>query len=282
MVGFVNFIQTDSAVGVKENNWIIEHISDSKFIHLEPFIHEPIKLPELPVIDVAGITIDLSITNRVLMMIIVGVVMIIVLTIAARQNKKNMVPKGWGNMVEMIMIFLKDEVVVPSMGKAGLKYLPFFFTLFLFILFCNLLGLFPYMLTATGSVSVTAGLAIVTFFMIQILGIKNNGFVGYFKGLVPGGIPIAVIPVMIVVEFLGLLTKPFALCIRLFANMTAGHVVILALIGLIFTLGYIISPLSIFFSLFIYVLEILIALLQAYIFTMLSALFIGMAVHQEH
>jgi len=87
---------------------------------------------------------------------------------------------------------------------------------------------------------------------------------------------------MIVVEFLGLLTKPFALCIRLFANMTAGHVVILALIGLIFTLGYIISPLSIFFSLFIYVLEILIALLQAYIFTMLSALFIGMAVHQEH
>lgn len=215
-------------------------------------------------------------------MMIVAVLMIVLFTIAARQNKRNRIPRGWGNMVELIMIFLKDEVVVPSMGKAGLSFLPFFFTLFLFILFCNMLGLFPYMSTATGSVSVTAALAIVTFVMIQILGIKNNGFVGYFKGLVPPGIPIAVIPIMVIVEFLGLLTKPFALCIRLFANMTAGHIVILALIGLIFTLGYVISPLSIFFSLFIYVLEILIALLQAYIFTMLSALFIGMAVHQEH
>jgi F-type H+-transporting ATPase subunit a len=265
-----------------EDNWIIEHISDSKYLHLEPFVHEPVKLPEFPPIHIGGMTIDLSITNKVLMMMIVAGLMIVLFTIAARQNKKNRIPRGWGNMVELIMIFLKDEVVVPSMGKAGLNILPFFFTLFLFILFCNMLGLFPYMSTATGSVSVTAALALVTFVMIQILGIKNNGFIGYFKGLVPPGIPAAVIPIMVIVEFLGLLTKPFALCIRLFANMTAGHIVILALIGLIFTLGYVISPLSIFFSLFIYVLEILIALLQAYIFTMLSALFIGMAVHQEH
>jgi F-type H+-transporting ATPase subunit a len=118
--------------------------------------------------------------------------------------------------------------------------------------------------------------------MIQALGIKNNGLVGYLKGLVPPGIPLFVLPIMIIVEFLGLLTKPFALCIRLFANMTAGHVVILALIGLIFSLGYGATPVSIGFALFIYLLEILVALLQAYIFTMLSALFIGMAVHQEH
>jgi F-type H+-transporting ATPase subunit a len=138
------------------------------------------------------------------------------------------------------------------------------------------------MSTATGSVSITAGLALITFIMIQILGMKNNGLFGYWRGLVPAGIPIFVLPIMIIVEFLGLLTKPFALCIRLFANMTAGHVVILALIGLIFSLGYGATPVSIGFALFIYVLEILIALLQAYIFTMLSALFIGLAVHQEH
>jgi F-type H+-transporting ATPase subunit a len=136
--------------------------------------------------------------------------------------------------------------------------------------------------TPTGSISITAGLAIITFVMIQALGMKNNGVFGYWKGLLPPGMPILVIPVMVIVEFLGLLTKPFALCIRLFANMTAGHIVVLALIGLIFTLGYGATPVSIAFALFIDLLEILISLLQAYIFTILSALFIGMAVHQEH
>lgn len=111
----------------------------------------------------------------------------------------------------------------------------------------------------------------------------KNGFFGYFKGLVPHGIPVFLIPIMIVVEFLGLFTKPFALAIRLFANMTAGHIVIYALIGLIFILKtYFVVPVSVSFALFIYLLEILVALIQAYIFTMLSALFIGLAVHQDH
>jgi F-type H+-transporting ATPase subunit a len=263
-----------------EENWIIEHISDSRYLHLEPF--GTIKLPEFPPLHIGGVTIDLSITKNILMMMMVAAIMTIVLIIAARQNQKNKIPTGLGNLIEMTMIFLKDEIVIPSMGKAGNNYLPFFFTLFLFVLSCNLFGLLPYMSAATGSISVTAALALITFIMIQILGIKNNGFFGYFKGLLPSGLPIAVIPIMIIVEFLALLTKPFALCVRLFANMTAGHVVIFALIGLIFLMGYVITPLSIAFSLFIYLLEILIALLQAYIFTMLSALFIGMAVHQEH
>jgi F-type H+-transporting ATPase subunit a len=216
------------------------------------------------------------------MMMIASMILIIGLSYAARSNSKRKAPKGFGNFVEMIIVFLRDEVILPSMGKAGEKYLPFFFTLFFFILTCNLLGLVPFMSTATGSVSITAGLALITFIMIQVLGMKNNGLFGYWRGLVPQGIPIFVLPIMIIVEFLGLLTKPFALCIRLFANMTAGHVVILALIGLIFSLGYGATPVSIVFALFIYVLEILIALLQAYIFTMLSALFIGMAAQQEH
>lgn len=264
----------------QEDNWIIEHISDSRYLHLQPF--GTINLPEFPPIQIGGITIDLSITKNILMMMIVAVILITVLIIAARKNQKNKIPTGFGNLIEMTMIFLRDEIVLPSMGKAGQNYLPFFFTLFLFVLSCNLFGLLPYMSAATGSISVTAALALVTFVMIQILGIKNNGFLRYFRGLLPSGLPIAVIPIMIIVEFLALLTKPFALCVRLFANMTAGHVVIFALIGLIMLMGYPIVPLSIAFSLFIYLLEILIALLQAYIFTMLSALFIGMAVHQEH
>jgi F-type H+-transporting ATPase subunit a len=119
--------------------------------------------------------------------------------------------------------------------------------------------------------------------MIQAGGIMKNGVFGYFKGLIPPGVPVFLLPVMFVIEFLGLFTKPFALAIRLFANMTAGHIVILALLGLIFILKtFLIAPVSIAFALFIYSLEILVSLLQAYIFTMLSSLFIGMAVHQEH
>lgn len=253
----------------KEDNWIIHHILDHDVLKFQP-------------IHIGSFTLDLSITNKVLMMAISGLILFVVLTIAARQNKKNIVPKGIGNFIEMIMIFIRDEVVIPSMGHAGYKYLPFFLTMFLFILTCNMLGLVPFMSTATGSISITAGLALITFIMIQVMGIKNNGLWGYIKGLIPPGIPMFVLPIMIIVEFLGLLTKPFALCIRLFANMTAGHVVILALIGLIFSLGYAVTPVSIGFALFIYLLEILVALIQAYIFTILSSLFIGMAVHQEH
>lgn len=269
-IGMFKTIDTVQQTGVhEEDNWILHHISDHDFIKLNP-------------IQIGTFTLDLSITNKVFMLMIAAVFLIIGLSLAARSNTRNKVPRGFGNFVELIIVFLRDEVVIPSMGPAGLNYLPFFFTLFFFILTGNFLGLIPFLSTPTGSISITAGLAIITFIMTQILGMKNNGALGYWKGLVPPGIPIFVLPIMIIVEFLGLLTKPFALCIRLFANMTAGHVVILALIGLIFSLGYGATPVSIAFALFIYLLEILVGLLQAYIFTMLSALFIGMAVHQEH
>jgi F-type H+-transporting ATPase subunit a len=252
-----------------EDNWIIHHILDHDFLILPP-------------IHIGSFTLDLSITNKVFMMMVSAVLLIIFLTIAAKSNSRNKAPKGFGNFIEMIIVFLRDEVIMPAVGHGGEKYLPFFFTMFFFILTANLLGLVPFMSTATGSVSITAGLALITFVMMIALGMKNNGAVGYLKGLIPPGIPAFVLPIMIIVEFLGLLTRPFALCIRLFANMTAGHVVILALIGLIFTLGYGATPVSIGFALFIYLLEILVGLLQAYIFTMLSALFVGMSIHQDH
>jgi F-type H+-transporting ATPase subunit a len=272
LTSFVQNAEDTLTAGEKvhaEDNWIIHHILDHDFIKLPP-------------LQIGSFVIDLSITNKVLMMLIASALLVIFLTIAAKSNSKNKTPKGFGNFIEMIMVFLRDDVIMPAVGHGGEKHLPFFFTMFFFILTSNLIGLVPFMSTPTGSISITAGLAAITFIMTQILGIKNNGFLKYFKNLVPPGIPVFVLPIMIVVEFLGLLTKPFALCIRLFANMTAGHVVILALIGLIFSLGYGATPVSIAFALFIYLLEILVALLQAYIFTMLSALFIGMAVHQEH
>lgn len=150
-------------------------------------------------------------------------------------------------------------------------------------MFGNFLGLIPFSATFTSNIAVTATLATMSFLAIQLGGIRNNGFFGYFKGLIPHGVPVFLLPIMVVVEVLGLFTKPFALAIRLFANMTAGHIVIYALISLIFVMqSYLISPVSVGMALFIYSLEILVALLQAYIFTMLSSLFIGMAVHQEH
>jgi len=253
----------------EDGNWIMHHISDKPVIPIPP-------------IHIGGFTLDLSISAKILMLIISAVLMILIFGIAAASNKKRKHPKGLGNFIEMMMVFVRDDVVIPSMGKDGVKFLPFFFTLFFFILFINFLGLVPGMSTGTSSISVTAGLALITFIMTQVYGIKHNGFGGYFKGLIPPGVPVFVLPVMIIIEFLGLLTKPFALAIRLFANMTAGHIVIYALIGLIFMLGYFVIPVSIAFSLFIYVLELLVAVLQAYIFTMLSALFIGMAIHQDH
>lgn len=275
MTFLTSFLQADSlskltdAAPKEDNSWIIEHVSDHVLL-------------EIPPIQIGSFTLDISITMHILMMLVVAVLMVVILTYAASGNRKKKYPSRFGNFIEILILFVKDDIVIPSMGKVGTNFLPFFLTLFFFILFMNFLGLIPFMQTASSNISVTAALALITFSMTQILGIKNNGFFGYFKGLVPHGIPIFVLPIMIIIEFLGLLTKPFALAIRLFANMTAGHIVILAFISLIFTLGYAIIPVSIAFSLFIYLLEMLVAFLQAYIFTMLSALFIGMAIEQEH
>ena len=253
----------------EDGNWIMHHIADKPVLAIPP-------------IHIGGLTLDMSISMKILMLIVAAILMVILFGYAAASNSKRKHPTGLGNFLEMLMVFVRDDVVKPSMGHGSEKYLPFFFTMFFFILFVNIISLFPGMSTGTSSISVTAGLALITFIMTQIHGIKNNGFIGYFKGLIPPGVPVFVLPIMVIIEFLGLLTKPFALAIRLFANMTAGHIVIYALIGLIFMLGYAVIPVSIGFSLFIYVLEILVAVLQAYIFTMLSALFIGMAIHQEH
>lgn len=262
---------------------IIHHISDTDKIHV-PFVGEV----HLPHIELFGI--DFSITKHIMMMMIVSVLLIIVMRLAARR-KPGEVPTGWAAAVEAVVEFIRDQIAIPNLGeKMAGAFMPYLCTAFFFILTCNLIGLIPFSATATGNISVTAALATMTFVLIQAAAIKANGLGGWLKHLT-GGVHPAMWIIMVPVEFLGLFTKPFALCIRLYANMTAGHVVITSLICLIFVFGkngaapvagYSIAPVSVAFSLFVNLLEILVAFLQAYIFTLLSAVFIGISAHSEH
>ena len=249
----------DTSVG----DVILHHVLDTKILS----------------IHILGI--DLSITKHVVMMWIAAALLIVIFRSAFRQHRT--IPTGLANLLEAMTVFLRDEVVVPTMGEEGKPYLPYLFTVFFFILVCNLLGLIPFGATATGNVNVTAALALMAFMMIQAGGIRKYGLKHHLQNLVPPGIPVWLLPIMIPVEIMGQLTKPFALCIRLFANMIAGHIVILAFLSMIFILkSLFVSPISIFFALFISLLEIFIAFLQAYIFTILTALFIGMSIHPQH
>lgn len=189
------------------------------------------------------------------------------------------------NMLETLVLLVRDDIARPAIGAKADRYLPYLLSAFFFILTCNLLGLVPFGATATSNLMVTAVLAVFTFVLTQVGGTKDY----WMHILWPPGVPTFVKPILIPVEIMGIFTKPFALAIRLFANMTAGHLVILSLIGLIFSFanlfgdgaGYGVAPVSVAFALFIYLLELLVSFIQAYVFTMLSALFIGMAV-EEH
>ena len=266
------------ASGVAEHeekkDYIMEHLLDG------PDLHSPFGHIHLPHLELFGF--DISITRHVVMMWVASFLLITAFLISTR--RRGMVPRGFANAVEAIVVYIRDEIAKPNIGeKEHKKFLPYLLTIFFFVLTCNFLGLVPYGATATGNVSVTAGLALCTFIMTQIGGMIHNGVFGYWKNLVPGGLPFPVTLILIPIEIIGLFSKPFALCIRLFANMTAGHVIILAILGLIFFFKmYVIALVAVPFTLAIYLLEIFVALIQAYVFTMLSAVFIGMAVHQEH
>ena len=258
------------------SDWILHHVMDGDYLDFSPFFK--IYLPHFELFG-----LDLSITRHVLFMWLGSILLFIVMTRVAKAYKSSMVPKGFTNFWELFIVFVRDEIAKPTIGKGFEKFLPYLLTAFFFILFGNFLGLIPFSATFTSNIAVTATMAIFSFIVTQFGGMMSNGVFGYFKGLIPHGVPVLLLPIMIVVEFLGLLTKPFALAIRLFANMTAGHIVVYALISLIFVMQNVAwAGLAVPMALFIYSLEILVALLQAYIFTILSGLFIGMAVHQDH
>ena len=201
---------------------------------------------------------------------------------SGRMDKVSGFFAGWA-------MWIRDEMVYPVMGKhEGAKYLPYFLSVFFFIVFMNLLGLLPWSATATASIAVTAALATTTLLAMVVCGMFVQGPIAFWKNLVPH-VPAPLWPLMFVVELVGLLVKPFALTIRLFANMTGGHMVVLSFLGLIFffgaqsaAVGYSVSPVAVGFAVFIMIIESFVALLQAYIFTQLSILFVGASIHPEH
>jgi F-type H+-transporting ATPase subunit a len=228
--------------------------------------------------------LDLVPTKHVLMMWLAAVLLMVSVLAGSNRNKAKLVPRGTSaNLFEMLVLFVRDEIAIKNIGKEdGHRYTPYLLTAFFFILFMNLLGLVPWMATATGNLAVTAALALCTFVVTQAASIRAAGLGGYLKHLT-GGVHWGLWPIMIPVEFLGLFTKPFALTVRLFANMLAGHIVIFFLLGLIFILNHpAVAVVSVPFAMAIYLLELFVAFVQAYIFTMLSALFIGMGVAMGH
>jgi F-type H+-transporting ATPase subunit a len=232
-----------------------------------------------------GSEVNLSPTKHMVMLVLAATICIVLLVGAAgahaRHSHKVGHPKGFAAGIEAMVLYLRNEVILPNVGHHGNAYVPFGLTLFFFILTANLLGLIPYGSTATGNIAVTATLAIITFVVVEIAGMKAQG-VGYLNTLfywnkdLPMLMRVPMFLIMTPVEMVGKLTKPFALAIRLFANMTAGHIVVLALIGLIFLFKNLASGAPFVMAVLIMMLELFVALLQAYIFTLLSSVFIGL------
>jgi F-type H+-transporting ATPase subunit a len=260
------------AHGAEEGVDIVHHLADSRVMEFPPF--GEIHLPEIHLFG-----LDLSITKYTVYMWIAAALLLVILLPMAR--RRGGVYHGIYNAFEALIVYVRDEIVYANIGREdGRPYVPFIATLFFFILFMNLLGLVPYGGTPTGNLAVTGVLALFSMIAIEISGIVANGPVRYAKSLVPQGVPLFLAPIMIPIEIIGHFAKPFALMIRLFANMTAGHVVILSMLGLIFLLkAWLVVPISVGFALFIFLLELLIAFIQAYIFSVLTAVFINLSRH---
>jgi F-type H+-transporting ATPase subunit a len=286
---------------------IIEHIANSPIDH--PLIHLP------PVFG-----IDLSVTKHVLMLWLVAAVVFLAVTLAVRRylRQDRLVPSGFMNAMEAVVEYVRDTIVEPNVGKKWTAaWTPLILTLFLFILAANVIGLIPVFdvlalvnhavhvspdsflgrvthggVTATGNFNVTAALATITFFAIIVAGTRAHGFIKHWKNMVPSGLPLPVVLMLIPIEIMGMFVRPFALTMRLAANMSGGHIAILSILSFVFIftnmfssaaagvgIGALVSlPLAVAIS----GLEIIVVLVQAYVFTLLSAVFIGMAIHAHH
>jgi F-type H+-transporting ATPase subunit a len=241
--------------------------------------------------------LDLSPTKHLVYMLVAAAIVTLVLTLSARAGARaqirNRPPKGFAGAMEAMVLWIRQEVVLPNVGHHGEGYAPFLITIFFFILVMNLLGLLPWGATATGNIAVTAALAIMAFVVIEGTGMRTLGFKGYMKTIfylpsgLPGGVGGAILKVLLLavmtpIEIIGKLAKPFALAVRLFANMTSGHVLVLALLGLIFlfqswAVGFAAATLATG----VMVLEVFVAFLQAFVFTLLTSVFIGL-MRAEH
>jgi len=286
---------------------IIEHVSNSPIDH--PLVHLP---------TIFGI--DFSVTKHVFMLWVVAALVFIVVTVTVRRyiRQDRLVPAGFMNALEVIVEFVRDGIVEPNVGRKWVKtWTPLLLTLGVFILAANAIGLIPIFdvlslinhtvlhlpeesfmarvlhggTTATGNFNVTAALATITFFAIIIAGARAHGFVQHWKNMVPHGLPLPVTIMLIPIEIMGMFVRPFALTMRLAANMTGGHIAILAILSFVFIftelsgqalVGVGVGVPSLILAALLSALEIIVVAVQAYVFTLLSAVFIGMAIHAHH
>lgn len=269
---------------------IVHHIGNAHEVEL-PFFGV-YNLPHFPPIHVGNVVIDLSPTKHLVFMVLAAILVTLVFVLSARAiaraQAEGRPAKGFAGAMEAMALYIRQEVILPNVGHHGEGFVPYLLTLFFFILTMNLLGLLPWGATATGNIAVTAALALMAFITIEIAGMRALGAKGYLHTIfyLPPGLPTALKPIMLVimtpVEIIGKLSKPFALAVRLFANMTAGHVLVLALIGLTFLFqSYVVGLGASVLATAIMLLELFVAFLQAFVFTLLTSVFIGL-MRAEH
>lgn len=283
------------------------HVKDSQHFHVPAFVwkylpefmqaHEPgyVALPSFGTVQVFGRQIELQLTKFMVLEVVAAVLILVIFILLGRRLTGGRPPRGrFWNLFEAMLVFVRDEVARPAIGRHEAdRFLPFIWTIFFFILFCNLLGLVPWAGSPTGSVSVTGALALVTLTTVFGSGMKKYGLVGFWTGLVPQmdlPLVLAVLlkPMLLGIEVMGLVIKHGVLAVRLLANMFAGHLVLAVIIMFIgatarssfvvwagVTLGSVLGAAA------LSLLELFVAFLQAYVFTFLAAVFIGMAVHQH-
>ncbi len=273
---------------------IVHHIGNSHELET-PFglVH----LPRWQPIHLGGITLDLSPTKHLVYMLLAAILVALVFLLSARtiarEQARARPAKGFAGSMEALALYIRQEVVLPNVGHHGEGYAPYLLTLFFFILAMNLLGLLPWGATATGNIAVTAALAVMAFLVIEVTGMQTLGPKGYLKTIfyLPSGLPggiggtilkVVLLAVMTPIELIGKLAKPFALAVRLFANMTSGHVLVLALIGLTFLFkSYAVGIGASMLATGVMILELFVAFLQAFVFTLLTSVFIGL-MRAEH
>jgi F-type H+-transporting ATPase subunit a len=286
--------ETEAPLNIGE--MVLHHTADAYSIGMDPLWH--VSWPsDLWVLHLGGMTLNMTPTKHVIFMLITATLVFLSLKVAGKklqqQRAAGQAPRGYANAMEALVLFVRNDIAIANIGHDGHKFVPLILTLFFFVLYANIIGLLPWGAAATGNLAVTGALALMVFLVIEIGGMRKLGFKGYMGTIFPkipglGGVGGTVMSIGLApIELIGKLVKPFALAVRLFGNMTAGHFVILSLFGIIFMFGHlaawnwVIGLVTAGLVLGIMLLELIVAFLQAYVFALLSSVFIGLMQHEH-